>query len=147
MATEGQSVGEGRDGSGVNGETSEALNHFMTMATEEVQVIHSWSAPRSLSTSLMYSFAQVFSSLFLHPGMHLILCDSVCFLTVRSRWPFDRLSSFLFVWVQRDDMDVVDEPLYANFLRITGLERPYRDELLAKMVMTRYEFLSLFFLA
>ncbi|XP_042440760.1 branched-chain-amino-acid aminotransferase-like protein 2 isoform X3 [Zingiber officinale] len=61
------------------------------MATEEVQVIHSWSAPRSLSTSLMYSFAQ------------------------------------------RDDMDVVDEPLYANFLRITGVERPYRDELLAKM--------------
>jgi hypothetical protein len=25
----------------------------------EVEVIHSWSAPRSLSTSLMYSFAQV----------------------------------------------------------------------------------------
>lgn len=44
-------------------------------------------------------------------------------------------------------MDVVDEPLYANFLRITGVERPYRDELLAKMVMIRYEFLSLFFLA
>ncbi|CAL9136975.1 unnamed protein product [Musa textilis] len=61
------------------------------MATEEVQVIHSWSAPRSLSTSLMYSFAQ------------------------------------------RDDMEVVDEPLYANFLTVTGLERPYRDELLSKM--------------
>ena len=26
---------------------------------EEVEVIHSWSAPRSLSTCLMYSFAQV----------------------------------------------------------------------------------------
>ncbi|XP_077217724.1 branched-chain-amino-acid aminotransferase-like protein 1 isoform X2 [Tasmannia lanceolata] len=26
---------------------------------QEIQVIHSWSAPRSLSTSLMYSFAQV----------------------------------------------------------------------------------------
>ncbi|XP_028554462.1 branched-chain-amino-acid aminotransferase-like protein 1 isoform X4 [Dendrobium catenatum] len=58
---------------------------------QEGEVIHSWSAPRSLSTSLMYSFAQ------------------------------------------RDDIDVLDEPLYANFLRITGFERPYRDELLSKM--------------
>lgn len=57
----------------------------------EVQVIHSWSAPRSLSTSLMYSFAQ------------------------------------------RDDTEVLDEPLYANFLRVTGAERPYREELLSKM--------------
>lgn len=58
---------------------------------EEVEVIHSWSAPRSLSTSLMYSFAQ------------------------------------------RDDTEVLDEPLYANFLKVTGVQRPYRDELLAKM--------------
>lgn len=58
---------------------------------KEIQVIHSWSAPRSLSTSLMYSFAQ------------------------------------------RDDMEVIDEPLYANFLRVTGIERPYRDELLSNM--------------
>ncbi|XP_020108592.1 branched-chain-amino-acid aminotransferase-like protein 2 isoform X4 [Ananas comosus] len=57
----------------------------------EVEVIHSWSAPRSLSTSLMYSFAQ------------------------------------------RDDIEVLDEPLYANFLQVTGVERPYRDELLSKM--------------
>lgn len=54
-------------------------------------MIHSWSAPRSLSTSLMYSFAQ------------------------------------------RDDIEVLDEPLYANFLRVTGLDRPYRDILLSKM--------------
>uniref|UniRef100_A0A0D9VU79 Branched-chain-amino-acid aminotransferase-like protein 1 n=1 Tax=Leersia perrieri TaxID=77586 RepID=A0A0D9VU79_9ORYZ len=58
---------------------------------EEPVVIHAWSAPRSLSTSLMYSFAQ------------------------------------------RDDMEVVDEPLYANFLRVTGVDRPYRQELLSKM--------------
>ncbi|XP_043711631.1 branched-chain-amino-acid aminotransferase-like protein 1 [Telopea speciosissima] len=57
---------------------------------QEIEVIHSWSAPRSLSTCLMYSFAQ------------------------------------------RDDTEVLDEPLYANFLRVTGLERPYRDELLSK---------------
>ncbi|XP_062178176.1 branched-chain-amino-acid aminotransferase-like protein 1 [Alnus glutinosa] len=57
----------------------------------EAEVIHSWSAPRSLSTSLMYSFAQ------------------------------------------RNDMEVLDEPLYANFVRVTGLDRPYREELLSKM--------------
>ncbi|XP_006651399.2 branched-chain-amino-acid aminotransferase-like protein 1 [Oryza brachyantha] len=57
----------------------------------EPVVIHAWSAPRSLSTSLMYSFAQ------------------------------------------RDDMEVLDEPLYANFLRVTDVDRPYRQELLSKM--------------
>lgn len=54
-------------------------------------VIHSWSAPRSLSTSLMYSFAQ------------------------------------------RDDMEVLDEPLYANFLKVTGVDRPYKDEVFSKL--------------
>lgn len=58
---------------------------------QEVEVIHQWSAPRSLSTSLMYSFAQ------------------------------------------RDDMEVLDEPLYGNFLRVTGVERPYPEEVLSKM--------------
>ncbi|CAK9167487.1 unnamed protein product, partial [Ilex paraguariensis] len=57
----------------------------------EVEVIHAWCVPRSLSTSLMYSFAQ------------------------------------------RDDIEVLDEPLYANFLRATGVDRPYREELLSKM--------------
>lgn len=57
----------------------------------EIEVIHSWSAPRSLSTSLMYSFAQ------------------------------------------RDDIEVFDEPLYANFLQVTGAKRPYREEVLSKM--------------
>lgn len=35
---------------------------------------------------------------------------------------------------QRDDMEVLDEPLYANFLQVTGVDRPYREELLSKMV-------------
>ncbi|XP_073141850.1 branched-chain-amino-acid aminotransferase-like protein 1 [Henckelia pumila] len=56
----------------------------------EVEVIHMWSTPRSVSTSLMYSFAQ------------------------------------------RDDMEVLDEPLYPNYLRVTGAARPYREELLSK---------------
>ncbi|KAL1536236.1 branched-chain-amino-acid aminotransferase-like protein 1 [Salvia divinorum] len=56
----------------------------------EVEVIHLWSSPRSVSTSLMYSFAQ------------------------------------------RDDTEVLDEPLYANYLQVTGVERPYREEFLSK---------------
>lgn len=57
----------------------------------DVEVIHSWSSPRSLSTSLMYAFAQ------------------------------------------RDDTEVIDEPLYAHFLVETGVGRPYKEELLSKM--------------
>ncbi|XP_044431134.1 branched-chain-amino-acid aminotransferase-like protein 1 [Triticum aestivum] len=33
----------------------------------------------------------------------------------------------------RDDLDVLDEPLYANFLCVTGVDRPYQQELLSKM--------------
>lgn len=29
---------------------------------------------------------------------------------------------------------MLDEPLYANFLRVTGLQRPYREDVLSKMV-------------
>ena len=59
------------------------------MATQQALTIHLWACPRSLSTSLMYSFAQ------------------------------------------RSDTTVVDEPLYAHYLRVTGASRPYRDEVLA----------------
>ncbi|XP_031256386.1 branched-chain-amino-acid aminotransferase-like protein 2 [Pistacia vera] len=33
----------------------------------------------------------------------------------------------------RDDMEVLDEPPYATFLRATGVDRPYKEELLSKM--------------
>ncbi|KAL0455770.1 UNVERIFIED_CONTAM: Branched-chain-amino-acid aminotransferase-like protein 2, partial [Sesamum latifolium] len=33
----------------------------------------------------------------------------------------------------RDDTEVLDEPLYANFLRVTGAERPYREDFLSKL--------------
>lgn len=39
-----------------------------------------------------------------------------------------------FKLLQRDDTEVLDEPLYASFLKATGFDRPYRDELLSKMV-------------
>eukprot|EP00246_Nothoceros_aenigmaticus_P008276 TRINITY_DN2283_c0_g2_i1.p1 TRINITY_DN2283_c0_g2~~TRINITY_DN2283_c0_g2_i1.p1 ORF type:complete len:187 (+),score=13.68 TRINITY_DN2283_c0_g2_i1:629-1189(+) len=57
----------------------------------DFELINVWSGPRSLSTSLMYSFAQ------------------------------------------RDDTEVVDEPFYANYLRVSGAQRPYREQLLASM--------------
>ncbi|RVX18932.1 Branched-chain-amino-acid aminotransferase-like protein 2 [Vitis vinifera] len=75
-------------------ESQSPISEFSVMGdpgNQEIEVIHSWSAPRSISTGLMYSFAQ------------------------------------------RDDFEVLDEPLYANFLRVTGVERPYREELLSKM--------------
>ncbi|CAI0391974.1 unnamed protein product [Linum tenue] len=63
----------------------------MGSGEEAVEVIHAWSAPRSLSTSLMYSFAQ------------------------------------------RDDTEVLDEPLYATFLKSTGAARPCREQVLSSM--------------
>lgn len=57
---------------------------------------------------------------------------SSCALTLTWQLIFD--FCFLYVWLQRDDMEVLDEPLYANFLRATGVDRPYRQELLSKMV-------------
>lgn len=48
-----------------------------------------WAGPRTLSTALMYSFAQ------------------------------------------REDTAVVDEPLYAHYLKTSGVDHPLRDEVLA----------------
>lgn len=67
------------------------MEELKNQAEAEVEVIHMWAAPRSLSTTLMYSFAQ------------------------------------------RDDMEVLDEPLYATFLQVTGFDRPYREDVLSKM--------------
>ncbi|PQQ09185.1 branched-chain-amino-acid aminotransferase-like protein 1 [Prunus yedoensis var. nudiflora] len=67
------------------------MDELKNQAEVEVEGIHVWATPRSLSTSLMYSFAQ------------------------------------------RDDIEVLDEPLYATFLRVTGFDRPYREEVLSKM--------------
>ncbi|MBA0573632.1 hypothetical protein Golob_000897, partial [Gossypium lobatum] len=89
---------------------------------EAIEVIHSWSAPRSLSTSLMYSFSQGLQDLV-----------------------FWNMPSSLFEWLMlidhetfgshslRDDIEVLDEPLYGTFLRVTGVERPYREDVLSKM--------------
>ena len=61
-----------------------------TIMAETSRCIHCWSGPRSLSTSLLYAFAE------------------------------------------RTDVEPVDEPLYAHFLRLSGAERPYRDQVLSE---------------
>ena len=33
----------------------------------------------------------------------------------------------MYAFGQRDDTTVLDEPLYASYLRLTGHDRPYRD--------------------
>ncbi|EYU42917.1 hypothetical protein MIMGU_mgv1a0045112mg, partial [Erythranthe guttata] len=42
-------------------------------------------------------------------------------------------TTLMYSFAQRDDTEVLDEPLYANYLRVTGAQRPYREELLSKM--------------
>lgn len=39
-------------------------------------------------------------------------------------------------------MEVLDEPLYPAFLRVTGFDRPYREEILSKIVSFNYFLLS-----
>lgn len=36
--------------------------------------------------------------------------------------------SLMYAFAQRSDTQVLDEPLYASYLRLTGLARPYRDQ-------------------
>jgi hypothetical protein len=39
----------------------------------------------------------------------------------------------MYSFAQRDDMQVVDEPLYGHYLRVSGADHPGRDEVMAKM--------------
>ena len=36
-------------------------------------------------------------------------------------------TSLMYAWAQREDTSVLDEPLYASYLKITGHDRPYKD--------------------
>ncbi|GER46299.1 amino acid aminotransferase family protein [Striga asiatica] len=47
--------------------------------------------------------------------------------------PRSTSTSLMYSFAQRDDVEVLDEPLYATFLRVTGAERPYKEELLSKV--------------
>lgn len=54
----------------------------------EIEVIHSWSAPRSLSTSVMYSFAQVY-------------IHTLVFLTARRKSLIEVVARLIEVWKQQ----------------------------------------------
>ena len=41
-------------------------------------------------------------------------------------------TAFMRSWGNRDDTVVVDEPFYAHYLKVTGLEHPARDEILLR---------------
>lgn len=40
-------------------------------------------------------------------------------------------TALMYSFAQRPDTQVFDEPLYAHYLRVTGIEHPGRDEVLA----------------
>lgn len=37
-------------------------------------------------------------------------------------------SSLMYSFAQRSDTQVLDEPLYASYLKLTGMPRPYREQ-------------------
>ncbi len=47
--------------------------------------------------------------------------------------PRNLSTAMMYAFAQRADTIVVDEPLYAHYLRVTGLNHPGRDEILATM--------------
>ena len=55
--------------------------------------------------------------------------DTIC---VQS-WSSPRCvsTSLMYAFAQRPDCEVVDEPLYAHYLQLTGASRPYRDQVRA----------------
>jgi hypothetical protein len=42
-------------------------------------------------------------------------------------------TALMYSFAQRDDVRVVDEPLYGHYLRVTGADHPGRDEVIAQM--------------
>ena len=44
------------------------------------------------------------------------------------------VNDFIFCYTQRDDIEVLDEPLYGTFLHMTDVKRPYREDVLSKML-------------
>ena len=55
-------------------------------------------------------------------------------MTVRvNMWssPRNLSTAMMYAWRQRADTTVVDEPLYAHYLRVSGRDHPGRDEVLA----------------
>jgi hypothetical protein len=39
----------------------------------------------------------------------------------------------MYAWNERDDTTVIDEPMYAHYLEVTGLDHPVRDEIMGAL--------------
>jgi hypothetical protein len=39
-------------------------------------------------------------------------------------------TAMMYAWNERDDTTVIDEPMYAHYLEVTGLDHPVRDEVM-----------------
>ena len=52
-----------------------------------------------------------------------------------SMWaaPRNVSTAMMYSWNQRSDTTVLDEPMYAHYLRVTGLDHPVRDQVLATL--------------
>lgn len=87
--------------------------------------IHCWSGPRCVSTSLMYAFAQRDDT---QVGAELEGLPSRCARCHRGTQPCGlACRSLLAQHSSLSATQVLDEPLYAHYLRLTGAERPYTD--------------------
>lgn len=95
--------------------SSKGVLQMAEAAAEGQLVLNCWSGPRCVSTSLMYSWAQrgdteasgAGSADLLQLVVAVQLQDTCCHSL---RTP-----------------QVLDEPLYASYLKLTGAERPYTD--------------------
>lgn len=63
---------------------------------------------------------------------------------VISLWsgPRNCSTALMYSFAQRDDMNVLDEPLFGHFLEKTGVKRPSRLEVLSSMPSDREAILS-----
>lgn len=60
-----------------------------------------------------------------HEPLHDALSSLRLLLCCAEAWPFDAPR---YSWGNRPDFNVLDEPLYGHYLRVTGAPRPYREE-------------------
>ena len=66
--------------------------------------------------------------------IHIISCQFFVSFTLIVTTQYLLTTPLNFGLKQRDDTEVVDEPLYAHYVSVSGAQRPYTQELLANMV-------------
>ena len=82
------------------------------------------SAPASCTHLLRYIYTYTYT--------YTYIISILCFLYSNRNYLL--AAPLNFGLKQRDDTEVVDEPLYAHYVSVSGAPRPYAQELLANMV-------------